>query len=212
METPAIFNPLDKQNLGRSISAAILAQPIVPLKDLPNFIGAGIYAIYYTGKYPMYQPMAKKNRQTFSWPIYAGKAVPAGSRKGAKILDSLSGNELYKRLNDHRKSILEAENLDISDFFVRYLIVDDIWIPLGESVLIQQTRPIWNNILDGFGNHAPGTGRIGQSKSPWDTLHPGRSWAKSLPEGKTIKDIEEMIHSYYLDIQYNDSERFISYC
>ena len=29
-----------------------------------------------------------------------------------------------------------AENLDVDDFECRYLIVDDIWIPLGETLLI----------------------------------------------------------------------------
>ena len=30
-----------------------------------------------------------------------------------------------------KRSIEEASNLDIADFHCRYLIVDDIWIPLA---------------------------------------------------------------------------------
>lgn len=32
-----------------------------------------------------------------------------------------------------------------------------------------------------FLNHDPGRGRRGQEKSAWDTLHPGRHWAATLP-------------------------------
>ena len=31
--------------------------------------------------------------------------------------------------------------------------MDDIWIPLGESLLIEMFVPLWNRILDGFGIH-----------------------------------------------------------
>jgi hypothetical protein len=36
-------------------------------------------------------------------------------------------------------------------------------------------------VVDGFGNHAPGSGRAAQARSPWDELHPGRPWAARLP-------------------------------
>jgi hypothetical protein len=65
-------------------------------------------------------------------------------------------------------------------YFGRYLTVDAIWIPLGESLLINMFSPIWNVKIDGFGNHDPGSGRKGQKKSQWDILHPGRAWADKL--------------------------------
>lgn len=43
-------------------------------------------------------------------------------------------------------------------------------------------KPIWNKVLDGFGNHDPGKGRYEQQKSKWDTLHPGRAWARNLKQ------------------------------
>lgn len=192
-----IFDPLDKENLGKSVSAAILSQPVVPVKDLEDFCGAGVYAIYYTGGFSLYEPIARANKADFVQPIYAGKAVPQGARKGNVVLDSLSGNDLYRRLSDHKKSIAAASNLDVKDFFCRYLIVDDIWIPLGESVLIQQTKPLWNNVLDGFGNHDPGRGRGDQQRSPWDMLHPGRAWAEKLAQGKSVKEIERSIAEFF---------------
>lgn len=207
----SVFNPLDKFNLGKSISSAIMDRPALELKKMKSFIGAGIYVLYYKGPNPIYKPISQVNKHIFTWPVYVGKAVPAGARKGSIILDSLSGNDLYKRLCEHRKSIEEVSNLDINDFFYRYLLVDDIWIPLGESVLIQQTLPIWNAAIDGFGNHAPGNGRNKQSRSPWDMLHPGRPWATSLPEGKQINEIEEIIRTYYCDMKYNDAKRAETY-
>jgi|SRR5690606_1259768 len=61
-----------------------------------------------------------------------------------------------------------------------YIVLDDIWIPLGESLLIEMYSPIWNKIVDGFGNHDPGSGRYNQQRSRWDVLHPGRNWALKL--------------------------------
>lgn len=152
---------------------------------------------YYKGDFPLYKPISEINKIEFAQPIYAGKAVPQGARKGSVILDSLSGNDLYRRLNDHKKSLEMAVNLDVGDFYFRCLIVDDIWIPLGESVLIQQTQPLWNNVVDGFGNHDPGKGRGNQQRSPWDMLHPGRLWAEKLIQGKSVEEIEKNIAEFW---------------
>jgi hypothetical protein len=77
--------------------------------------------------------------------------------------------------------------LKLADFFCRFLVVEDIWIPLGESLLIKTFGPIWNCALDGFGNHDPGGGRYKQPRSPWDVLHPGRSWAMKCAENRRTK-------------------------
>ena len=77
-------------------------------------------------------------------PIYVGKAVPAGTRKGGFGLDIEHGSVLYHRLVEHAESVKAAVNLDIADFFCRFLVVDDIWIPLAESVLIEKFKPVWN--------------------------------------------------------------------
>lgn len=190
------FNPLDKRNLGISIANAIFNQQPQPLGALTPFEGAGIYAIYYTGDYSLYEPIKNSNRDDLSYPIYAGKAVPEGARKGGLGIEIPKGNYLYKRLNEHKKSIEAVSNLNIADFFCRFLVVDDIWIPLGESLLIEITKPLWNIVLDGFGNHDPGSGRYNQQISTWDTIHPGRTWAKKLQTGKAIDEVKESIVAY----------------
>jgi hypothetical protein len=171
------FNPLDKRHLGESVGQAMLRQPVTPLGNLEVFNGAGIYAIYYTGNFHGYEVIAACNKEKrFNAPIYVGKAVPKGARKGGD-LEASPGRVLYNRLNQHAKSIEEASNLNISDFHCRYLIVDDIWIPLGESLLIAKFDPLWNKLIDGFGNHDPGKGRHAGLRPRWDVLHPGRTWA-----------------------------------
>jgi Eco29kI-like restriction endonuclease len=168
------FNPLDKKNLGVSVADALIVQKSVPLSEVKPFRGAGIYAIYYRGSFPAYAPLVAKNSNRLSHPIYVGKAVPAGARKGGFGLGADPGQVLFKRLREHAETVGQV---GLQDFYCRYLVVDDIWIPLGEAMLIEQFRPIWNMLVDGFGNHDPGKGRYNQQRSAWDTLHPGRPWA-----------------------------------
>lgn len=173
------FNPLDMHNLADSIVRRMEETPPTPLGKIKKFEGAGIYAIYYFGNHPAYAQLAIKNHEICREPIYVGKAVPAGGRRGfesAKVTTAL-----WKRLSDHAKSVRAAEDLDINDFSARWLVVTDIWIPLGESAMIRRYRPVWNAVLDGFGNHNPGSGRIAGVKSRWDTFHPGRKWAEKFP-------------------------------
>lgn len=184
------FNPLDKRHLGESVGLAMLRQPVVCMANLENFDGAGIYAIYYCGDFPAYEAIANCNRGgCFRTPIYVGKAVPKGARKGGD-LEASHGKVLHDRLKQHKRSIEEASNLNIADFHCRYLVADDIWIPLGESLLIAKFDPLWNKLIDGFGNHDPGKGRHAGLRPRWDVLHPGRSWANSCqPREETADQI-----------------------
>jgi hypothetical protein len=48
--------------------------------------------------------------------------------------------------------------LDIADFWFRYVIVDDIRIPLGEAFMIERFQPVWSK-SGGFGNKTRGERR-----------------------------------------------------
>ena len=171
------FNPLDKLNLGLAVRDALLKRPVAPLPP-DRFNGAGVYALYYLDGFKPYSRLVKANRsRKWAQPIYVGEAVPPGSRKGGYGLGADPGDVLWRRLKEHARSIGQTENLSIEDFKCRYLVVDDIWIPLGESLLIETFNPLWNRLVDGFGNHDPGKGRYNQMRSAWDVLHPGRPWA-----------------------------------
>jgi hypothetical protein len=189
------FNPLDKVNLGRSVGEAMLESKPHPLDGLPRFDGAGIYALYYRGGFPAYASIVERNRkESFEAPLYVGEAVSPGARKGNFGLDPGDGPYLHNRLMQHAKSIRLADNLDIADFYCRYLVVDDIWIPLGEALLIAKFSPVWNKLIDGFGNHDPGKGRYNGLRPRWDVLHPGRSWAlKCQPRAETPEQIAQEI-------------------
>lgn len=176
------FDPLNYENLGMSIAIALENQPVQSLVDLEKFDGAGIYALYYTGKYPAYEPLSRVNRKRMgSWAIYIGKAEAENARKGDSTqLYKAGGSKLYSRISNHVKSIGYTNNLDIRDFQFRALTVMPTWIPLAEIVAIRLHQPVWNSIVDGFGNHDPGKGRYRATRPRWDTLHPGRPWAERL--------------------------------
>ena len=179
------YNPLDKLNLAASIKNRILEQQPAPLSETEGVTGAGIYLIYYTGPFAAYSPIAEKNNDQdnpFALPIYVGKAIPKGGRKGGLTKDSSAGTPIADRLRQHASSIAEATNLELNDFLFRHLVVEDIWIPLGENMLIETYRPAWNIAIDGFGNKDPGRRRATQYKSPWDVLHEGRKFAEKLAD------------------------------
>lgn len=191
------YNPLDKRNLGKSVAEALLDAEAYPLGALPNFEGAGIYVIYYRGDHPAYERLAEANREEWLVPIYIGKAIPSGGRTGASVFSKIRGNFLLDRLEEHAESVKDAENLDINAFAARWLVVDDIWIPLGEALLISKFQPVWNGALAGFGNHNPGSGRRDGKVPKWDVLHPGRKWAP-LQKGRseTAEDLEKQVRAY----------------
>lgn len=196
------FNPLDKVHLGESVARAAMFTLVHPLPPEP-FIGAGVYMLYYTGDLPMYRKLAAQNKDgKFLNPIYVGKAVPAGARKGGFSLEVDHGKALVNRLTDHSESITAAQNLRLEDFSCRFLVVDDIWIPLAESLLIEKFAPVWNRVLDGFGNHDPGKGRHNGMMPFWDCVHPGREWATRLQPCAVSKEELEQRVIAYLDGQF----------
>ena len=61
----------------------LLGRPADSLASIKDISGAGVYVIYYTGPLRAYAPVAKANAGgNFSKPIYVGKAIPKGGRKG----------------------------------------------------------------------------------------------------------------------------------
>lgn len=194
------YNPLDRVELGKSVERALLARPLGPLPPSASFPGAGLYAIYYVGGLDLYQFIAPPACKPGEIPIYVGRASAPGARQGALGLQSTTREPaLFTRLKQHARSVQLAEEysvttglpgLRLKDFQCRYLVADDIWVPLAEALLIGHYRPVWNVLIDGFGNHDPGKGRTTQARSYWDMLHPGRAWAAKRPEAK--KSVQQL--------------------
>jgi len=188
------FNPLDTKNLGAAVADALLRADIHPLGELPAIDGAGIYAIYYHGAFPAYARLASAYSNSTIAPIYVGRAIPEGARKGGGQGDNdAPSKSLIGRLRDHAKSIRLASDLHIEDFVCQYLVVEDIWIPLAETLLIARFAPVWNTLVDGFGNHTPGKGRYAGKRPRWDVLHPGRTCA---PRSETFEEISRDVENY----------------
>lgn len=171
-----------------------------------SFLGTGVYAIYYTGKNPIYKKYAELNRLSYHYPIYVGKAVPTGRRQ-ARVSDNRGGlsKELLVRLREHSRSIVIAQELELQDFSCRFVIFEDAssdMISTIEAALIKLSRPLWNTAVDGFGNHDPGSGRYEQAKSDWDVIHSGRAWAEKCNGTHAEKnDILARIKNHFKNIE-----------
>ncbi len=184
--------------------------PVYELPPTTKFTGSGVYALYYTGDAPLYEEIAKLNRVAYNLPIYVGKAVPSGGRRGLTVLTDDEGS-LIGRLRQHSRSIKLAQHfpdagssgrplLNLEHFACRFMIIpgDEAGLisPI-EAALIRNYVPLWNSVLDGFGNHDPGKGRYEGAKSPWDVLHPGRKWAdKCLGEPMAMETILSGVSSH----------------
>jgi len=173
----------------------VLEQPIHALNSLESFSGSGIYVLYYAGDFEPYKPIADKNQnQEWEQPIYVGEATRKGGRKGGVLAEGPPGKAIFERLGNHADSIRNVSNLRVEDFWCCYLVLKDFFIPLCESLLIDRYKPIWNKLIDGFGNKALGGPRQkSQQKSMWDVLHPGRPGAgisrnKKYPDAESVLD------------------------
>lgn len=155
--------------------------PVHTLPPPESFLGTGVYALYYTGRNPLYKRYAELNRLSYDYPIYVGKAVPKGWRQARSSDNALNqSRELISRLREHGRSITLGAGLSLEDFMCRLVIFEDVgsdMISTIEAALIKLNIPLWNTAVDGFGNHDPGSGRYEQAKSDWDVIHEGRAWA-----------------------------------
>ena len=177
----------------------MIGTPVETLPPEERFEGGGVYALYYKGGFYLYEKIYKVNPDL---PIYVGKAVLPGWRQGR---GSAKENDpaIYRRLSEHARNISAANNLEVSDFVCRFVVLkgqESDLIGTVEAAMTRKYNPLWNSHIDGFGNHDPGKGRYEQSKSEWDVLHPGRLWAEKL-KGTPPSDsgIEEKIGIYHVN-------------
>ena len=215
-EPGSVFNPANPRTVGLFVSVALLAQKLEQLGNVAPHYGSGVYAIYYKGKYPAYQPLVGTEH-----PIYIGKADPA-------TLDAKTpkeqGPRLSRRVREHAGSIGDAPNLDIKDFTCRQLVVASGLQTAAEDYLIDLFKPIWNKqvkIAFGIGKHGDDPETRKNKRSPWDTLHGGREWASRDQKQQNqsseaeitakiaahfaahppFKDIDEVLHQFYEDLK-----------
>ena len=107
-----------------------------------------------------------------STPCISAKPQGRGSKQGFNSSGAAKKRKLYERIAQHAKSIEEVNNLELDDFRCRFLVLNDAYIALAESVLIRLFRPAWNRMS--FGSKVVGKNRMGGIVGLWDALHPGR--------------------------------------
>lgn len=190
------FNPVDQRVLAESAVNFLLRQEPIPLSGLERFNGAGVYLLFYSGPHAAYTELSRLNsNKAARLPIYVGKADPKGTRQGGDP-DSLGSYAAFTRIKQHIEKI-EATELDISDFYIKYVVLDFVWIGLVEATLINHFRPLWNSTINGFGNKIVGAGRANQKASKWDVLHPGTGWTRTLKEsGHVYEDLVKKAQSH----------------
>jgi hypothetical protein len=195
----------------RELDKAIIFFEITPTYKLPSpntttpgpnepppFTGPGAYALYYRGDCAIYAPLTRLNQFACSHPIYVGTAVPPGWRKGRAA--SATAKTLYNRLRQHAASIYAtgARALKVEDFWCRFMILNDPeskMITVVEAELISKYQPLWNSVLDGFGNHPVGGRRVTQKAAPWDVVHPGRPARATAGLTQQLDDLLERIRA-----------------
>ena len=170
--------------------------PVHPLPPADRFFSGGVYALYYVGNFKLYRHIAALNSTSLSQPIYVGKAVPPGWRT-ARAASSAEITSLRGRLREHARNIGQVKNVDVASFRTRFMILEglesDLVVPV-EAELIRRYRPLWNCVVDGFGNHDPGKGRYNQARSEWDVLHPGRQWAGRQYQAEIFPGSQKSFH------------------
>ena len=115
--------------------------PISPLTTSIDYLRGflpypGVYLIYYVGTTSLYGNLVNPSQGR---PIYIG----------------MSRTDILDRLKNHRKKVEDAEDLDVRNFDVRFLIVDiEHFAPSIEGALIEFYNPLWNdkNVKFNFGN------------------------------------------------------------
>lgn len=208
----SVFDPTDPKTAGRVVALTLVAQDRHPLAVIPEFYGAGVYAIYYRGAFEDYAPLANTDH-----PIYVGKADPENPAAKDPIAQ---GTKLSARLKEHAKSIGRATTtLDLSDFDCRFLIVQTGFQKSAEDYLISFFKPIWNSetkICFGLGKHGDSSTTRANKRSPWDTMHPGRSWADTTHGNQKSPELIRAqikdhlgVHAPYSDI-HEIFDRFVS--
>ncbi|HFX0831953.1 Eco29kI family restriction endonuclease [Pseudomonas aeruginosa] len=186
------FDPLAVENIGVTLAIELLEQPLHPLPPQERFAGAGVYALYYAGNHAAYADLVGLGGGTggTKYPVYIGSAVRENAKQGFNPR-ATTATRLFTRLGHHAESIRAVElaghdpGFRLEDFRCRFLVLNDAYITLAESVLIATFRPAWNGM--GFGSKVVGGERMTGRPSLWDSLHPGRG---GRPAGTAERGLE----------------------
>jgi Eco29kI-like restriction endonuclease len=202
----SVFDPTDPRDAAEIIGEQLRKQkrrPLTTVAETP-FWGSGVYALYYKGDHPAYKPIYGTEV-----PIYVGKADP---KKDDAATPQEQGTKLFDRLKKHATNIKIVQDyadsekppgihrLALADFDCRFLVVHSSFAAASEASLISRFKPVWDDpVCSGFGKHGDSPGTRSNTRSEWDTLHPGRPWATragNRANPKTPKQIQADVLAY----------------
>ena len=132
----------------------------------------GVYFLFYIGNKELYPGSFIIGSQ--SVPVYVG----------------MSAFDISKRLRDHRAKIGRAKDLDVADFAVKVMFVDNRhYAPCIEGMFIEDFVPVWNRETLGisFGS---------QKNSQWEKYHVAK-------DSDVCKDMEQKLN---ISDSYSESE------
>lgn len=144
--------------LDRQVALHLDAVTFRPLTRRMQLEGPCVYLLRYKGRHGLYRVVPHRPVV-----VYVGSA-----------------QRPHRRLNQHRKSLSYASDLEVCDFEVGAVRVSSPEMSrYVEARLIRLIDPPWNRTdFAGFGSGPQGRVReAGQRSSRWDQLHPGRPWA-----------------------------------
>ena len=185
-----IVDPRDPKFQAMVLALRLIQEERHPLSELVPFYSSGVYALYYTGPLLPYAPISGSET-----PVYVGKADP----DIVSVKPTEQGVRIYTRLAEHLKNI-EKVGLDPMHFEYRYLPLGDGSQVTVEKVLIDFFKPIWNNeggCLSGFGKHGDKASTRANKRSPWDVLHPGRTWAEKSDPKKSHNEVLSEVAEHF---------------
>lgn len=170
--TAHVLDLWDEAEVARQLADAALSTQTQALRSAEAPRGPGCYVLFYSGGHPLYRRAGAS-----AVAMYIGAATSVADRLGR-----------------HRVSLAPVADLTIDDFLVVALPTRSIGqATYVEYLLAAELRPVWNDFrLRGFGSRAQGSIRSrGQTRSPWDTLHPGRPWATG-PYGHDVAELRRV--------------------
>ena len=136
-----------------------------PLRDADAPGGPGIYAFFWAAT-PL-RWLDHPGMRNGRWPCYIG----------------VSDTSLAGRLTEHRLGLLPVRNLSVSDFTVITLeLPSRAAARFAEAAALAAFRPLYAEVLKGFGSKPQGGKRRDQARSPFSVMHPGRPGPTGPPK------------------------------
>ena len=112
-----LYDPLTYDNLMAGLAWRFRQRPQQRLATVEEVEGLVVYALFYAGGLNAYRVISGGEN-----PIYVGKAVPPGSRKGTGV--DASKPALRSRLREHTRSIDAAEDLEVAEFTYKHMAIE----------------------------------------------------------------------------------------